>query len=143
VQIPIEARHRTHRTFHPLHALLLAGAFPLFLGVLLADLAYHQTFEIQWKNFASWLLVGALVFSGLALLWAIVETARTGWRAPWRAIYLILLLVAWVLGLVNAFVHSADAWASMPQGLILAALDLLLALLALGLGFFLLTRAAP
>lgn len=130
------------RTFHPLHALLIAGAFPLFLGVLLADCAYYQTFEIQWKNFASWLIVGALLFSGLAMLWAILETARVGWRARWRTIYLALLVVAWVLGLINAFVHAADAWASMPQGLILAVIDAVLVALAMGLGFFLLARGA-
>ncbi|HEU4592998.1 MAG TPA: DUF2231 domain-containing protein [Steroidobacteraceae bacterium] len=129
-------------TFHPLHALLLAGAFPLFLGVLLTDFAYYQTFEIQWKNFASWLIVGALLFGGLALLWAIVETARVGWRAPGRAIYFVLLALAWVLGLVNAFVHSGDAWASMPQGLVIAVIDAVLVTLATGVGFFLLARGA-
>jgi uncharacterized membrane protein len=129
-------------TFHPLHALLLAGAFPLFLGVLLTDFAYYQTFEIQWKNFASWLIVGALLFGGLALLWAIVETARVGWRAPGRAIYFVLLALAWVLGLVNAFVHSGDAWASMPQGLVIALIDAVLVTLATGVGFFLLARGA-
>ena len=129
-------------TFHPLHALLLAGAFPLFLGVLLTDFAYYQTFEIQWKNFASWLIVGALLFGGLALLWAIVETARVGWRAPGRAIYFVLLALAWVLGLVNALVHSGDAWASMPQGLVIALIDAVLVTLATGVGFFLLARGA-
>ena len=129
-------------TFHPLHALLLAGAFPLFLGVLVTDFAYYQTFEIQWKNFASWLIVGALLFGGLALLWAIVETARVGWRAPGRAIYFVLLALAWVLGLVNAFVHSGDAWASMPQGLVIALIDAVLVTLATGVGFFLLARGA-
>lgn len=129
-------------TFHPLHALLLAGAFPLFLGVLVTDFAYYQTFEIQWKNFASWLIVGALLFGGLALLWAIVETARVGWRAPGRAIYFVLLALAWVLGLVNALVHSGDAWASMPQGLVIALIDAVLVTLATGVGFFLLARGA-
>ena len=64
------------RPLHPLHAILLGGVFPLFLGALLSDTAYYRSFEIQWKNFASWLLVGGLVFVGLALLWALIGLAR-------------------------------------------------------------------
>lgn len=41
------------RPLHPLHTVLLAGTVPLFLGVLLVDLAYFNTYEVQWKNFAS------------------------------------------------------------------------------------------
>ena len=36
----------------PLHATLLAGTVPLFLGALLSDIAYTQTYQIQWANFA-------------------------------------------------------------------------------------------
>ena len=45
----------------PFHAAVLAGALPLFLGALLTDYAYWSSHEIQWANFASWLLVGAMV----------------------------------------------------------------------------------
>ena len=31
---------------HPLHAILLAFSFPLFLGALISDLAYWGTFQI-------------------------------------------------------------------------------------------------
>jgi uncharacterized membrane protein len=130
------------RAIHPLHAMLLAGSFPLFLGVLLTDIAYFRTFEVQWKNFASWLLVAALLFSGLALLWALIASARVGWRVPARTIYLLVLAAAWILGLINAFVHAADAWASMPQGLVIAVIDTVLAVAALWLGFFSLPRAS-
>ena len=60
----------------PLHSILLAGAVPLFLGALLSDIAYGQTYQIQWANFASWLIAGALVFSGFALLFALVNLLR-------------------------------------------------------------------
>ena len=68
------------RLLHPLHAVLLAGTVPLFLGVLLSDIAYASTYELQWKNFASWLIVGGLVFAGLGLLWAIAELRRAQWK---------------------------------------------------------------
>ena len=124
------------RPLHPIHALLLASTFPLFLGVLLTDITYFNTYEIQWKNFASWLLVGALVFCGLTMICAIAGLIRVGWRLQRETIYLLLLLAAWVLGFINALVHAADAWASMPTGLILSVIVMLLMLAALWLGLF-------
>ena len=50
--------------------MLLAFPLPLFIGALLSDWAYSATYQIQWINFASWLIAGALVFTGLALLWS-------------------------------------------------------------------------
>ena len=119
---------------HPLHAVLLAGTVPLFLGVLLSDWAYSASYEIQWKNFASWLLVGGLVFGGLALLWAILDAFRARWRGR-RLIYFLLLLAAWILGFCDALVHAKDAWASMPEALILSAFTALLTIAATALGF--------
>ena len=52
------------RTLHPLHALLLAGTVPLFLGVLLSDVAYATSDQMQWKNFASWLNAGGSCSAG-------------------------------------------------------------------------------
>lgn len=128
--------HRMRRILHPLHAVLLAGTVPLFLGVLLTDIVYFRTFEVQWKNFASWLLVGALVFAAAALVWALVELIRLGRSGPRSLLYVILLLVIWVLGFINALVHAGDAWASMPNGLILSAIIMALVIAATWSGFF-------
>lgn len=114
----------------PLHATLLAGTVPLFLGALLSDIAYTQTYQIQWANFASWLIAGALVFAGFAFLFALVNLLRAERKAGQPTRYVLLLLVTWVLGLVNAFQHAKDAYASMPGGLILSAMVLLLTLAA-------------
>ena len=123
------------RPLHPLHAVLLAGTVPLFLGVLLSDLAYSSSYEIQWKNFASWLLVGGLVFGGFTLLWAVIDMFRAAARTTRQVIYVSLLLVLWVLGFIDALVHAADAWASMPAALILSAIVAVLAMAATWLGF--------
>ena len=72
---------------HPFHAAVLGGVLPLFLGALLADYAYWSSYEVQWNNFAAWLLVGAMVVTTLALLCAIVGRLR-GRR---NGVYLILL----------------------------------------------------
>ena len=120
---------------HPLHAILLGGTLPAFLGALLTDVAYYSSYEIQWKNFASWMIVGGLVFCGLALLASLVGLMRRTPRRGRRGIYVILLLAAFVLGLLNAFVHAADAWASMPTGLVLSAIVAVLAAAASVMGY--------
>lgn len=118
----------------PLHALLLAGSVPLFLGALLSDVAYGQTYQIQWANFASWLIAGALVFSGFALLFALVNLLRARRKSGRPATYFLLLLAAWLLGLINAFQHAKDAYAMMPAGLVLSVIVTLLALVAAWIG---------
>jgi uncharacterized membrane protein len=121
------------RPLHPVNTVFLAGTIPLFLGALLSDIAYASTYEIQWKNFASWLLVGGLVFGALALLAAVIEFFRARSRQPREVIYVISLLAAWILGLINALVHAGDAWASMPRGLILSAIVAALSIAATAL----------
>jgi uncharacterized membrane protein len=124
------------RPVHPLQAILLAGALPLFVGVLFSDLAYARTFEVQWKNFASWLLVGALAIGFCALVWALVDVLRLAHdRSARRLVFAAVLLATWIIGFVNALVHAADAWASMPTGLVLAAIAALLSAVSVWLGF--------
>lgn len=118
----------------PLHAVLLAGTVPLFLGALLNDIAYYKTYQIQWSNFASWLIAGGLLFCGLALLFALVNLIRAERKAGRPVVYFLLLLVTWVLGLINAFEHAKDAWAIMPQGLVLSVVVTLLACAAAWVG---------
>lgn len=112
---------------HPIHAVLLAGTIPLFLGGLLSDMAYASSYHIQWANFASWLIVGGLIFAGFALLWAIVNLIRADRRSGPQFIYAALLLATWLLSFYNSLTHAKDAWASMPAGLILSVIAVLLA----------------
>ncbi len=120
-----------HRcTPSPLHALLLAGSVPLFLGALLSDIAYFNSYQIQWSNFAAWLIAGGLVFCGLALLFALANLIRAERKGGRPTLYFVLLLVTWVLGLINAFEHAKDAWAVMPSGLVLSVIVTVLAVVA-------------
>lgn len=118
----------------PLHATLLAGSVPLFLGALLSDIAYGQTYQIQWANFASWLIAGALVFCGFALLFALLNLVRAETKTGRPVAYFLVLLATWGLGLVNAFQHAKDAYAMMPFGLVLSVIVTLLAILATWIG---------
>lgn len=118
---------------NPLHAILLAFPVALFPGALVTDIAYLRTEEMQWSNFSSWLIAGALVFSGLVLAWALITlllTFRTAHRLR-HAIYAGLLALLFVVGLVNAFQHSRDAWSSVGSfGLTLSIASAILALAA-------------
>jgi uncharacterized membrane protein len=115
---------------HPFYAFLVAGAVPLFLGGLLSDLAYGSSAEIQWSNFAAWLIAGAMVFTGFALLWAFIDLIRNhGWRGR-PLLSFVLLLALFAIGLIDSFVHSRDAWGIMPGAPILSAIATLIAALA-------------
>ncbi len=118
-----------------MHSTLAFSALPLFLGALLGDWAYAQSFQVQWLNFAAWLNAGGLAMAGLALLWALVDVLRsrdTRHRRSW--IYLSLLVASFVIGLVNALVHGQDGWAAMPTGLVLSLIVLVLAAAATVIG---------
>lgn len=130
-QVPIYPLH----AIHPFHAVMLAATVPLFLAALLSDYAYWSTYDIQWANFASWLLAGALVFGAVALLCAVLGLFRRAGRSGPRLLYLLLLLAMWVLGFIDALVHAKDAWAVMPAGLILSLIVTVLAIAATWVGF--------
>lgn len=124
------------RAIHPLHAVLLAFPLPLFLGALLSDVAYWRTFHVQWSNFASWLIAGGLLVGAFAVLWSFINLFRGGRRHRGRRLaYFAALLAAWGLGFVNALVHGKDAWAVMPEGLLLSAAVSVLALVATWIGY--------
>lgn len=127
---------RTVRSgIHPLHAVLLAGTIPLFLGAALSDYLYSTSYHIQWSTFASWLIAGGLVFTGFALLAAIIGLFRAAGRRGRSLFYLFLLLVTWVVGFINALIHAQDAWAMMPTGFVLSIVVTVLACAATWIGF--------
>ena len=119
---------------HPVHAAILAGAPPLFLGGLLSDYAYFNSAQIQWSNFAAWLIAGAMVFTGLALLLSVIDLIRIRQRRGRPVLYVLVLVSLFILGLINSFVHARDAWAVMPLGLALSVVVTLLAFAATWLG---------
>lgn len=131
--VATESRYST--SIHPLHAALLAGTVPLFLGAALSDIGYASTYEIQWTNFASWLIVAGLIPGAIALVFAVVDASRPNRRAPGIAIYVILVATMWVVGLFNALIHARDAWGSMPAGLLLSIFSAALAGAATWFGF--------
>ena len=122
-------------SLHPLRALLLGAADAFLVSGFLSDWAYFSDHQIQWKNFADWLIVGGLIFAGFALLWSLVDLFRSSLDRGRRVIAFGLLVAAFILGIVDELVHAKDAWASMPDGLIISGVVAVLAVAATALEF--------
>jgi len=119
-----------------LHALL--GAFPLayFTFAFVTDVVYTRTYNLQWQYFSIWLITAGLVMGGASIFFGAIDwlvTRRSGAHrgAGW---HILLTLAAWMLALVNAFVHSRDGWTAVAgEGIILSAIVALLMLVAAGM----------
>jgi len=121
---------------HPLHAIFLAFAFPMYLAAWLSDLVYMRSFQVQWLNFSQWVMVGALLFGGLALLWSLIDLIRARPIDKGRhATYFVLLLVVFVVGFINELIHAKDAFATMPEGMYLSFILSALAFAASWIGY--------
>ncbi len=121
---------------NPVQIVLIVSTLPLCLGALISDWAYSTTYQVQWVNFASWLIAGALVFLGAALLWTVVDAMRADAprrRAKWVLVGFIGM--TFVVGFINALVHAKDAGATMPAGLVLSFIALILAAVSIWHGF--------
>lgn len=117
----------------PLHAILLAFPVALYPSALISDITFLRTSVIQWTNFSQWLIAGADLFAGLLLAWALVSffVSRGRGAGVRSGLYLVVVAAMFVLGLINAFQHSKDGWASVgTTGLILSILCTILALVA-------------
>ena len=135
--------HRASGTFRQLvdvvHPLLLSFPIALFVAALVTDITYLNTAHVQWTNFSSWLIAGALVGGGAVIVCAILalflDTQRS-WR--FYLSYIAIVVVMWVVGLINEFQHSRDAWSSVgTAGLVMSIATALLAIVA---GIMLLSR---
>jgi uncharacterized membrane protein len=105
----------------PLHARLVGAGAALLVATFGTDLIYARTLLFQWANFSIWLLTGGLVLAALASLALVLDVVlRRVERIHW--VKFTGLTVAALLSLLNAFVHSRDAYtAVVPQGLVLSA----------------------
>lgn len=126
-----DGRTVVHTVRPPFHPLLWSFACFCFVGTLLTDIAYWKTAEMQWANFSAWLVSAGVVLGVVALIVAIVDLLigrLAGEGAPIWA-YTLGNLLALALSVLNAMVHTRDAWTSVvPWGLVLSALVVLILL---------------
>jgi uncharacterized membrane protein len=122
---------------HPIHMILAAYPIACFTGAFLTDIVYAETYDMMWADFSVWLITVGLVMGVLAALAGIADylvhrRERTRRSASPHTLGNVLVLA---LSLVNAFVHSRDAYTSvMPTGLILSGIVALLVLISSWLG---------
>lgn len=127
---------------HPVHGLLSAYPLAFFTAAFVADVAYANSAQMQWANFAVWLIVGGLLMGVLAAIAGIADALlyrRARHRRPWPHSIGVALMM--ILALFNVFIHSRDAWTSvMPTGLILSGIVSVLAVVTSWMGYSLEAR---
>ncbi len=97
--------------------------FGCFVAALIFDVVYFRSGEILWDKGAAWLIVFGLLFAIVPRLISLVQVWITSRALATRAdrFDFWFNLVAIVAAIANAFVHSRDAYASMPTGVWLSA----------------------
>jgi uncharacterized membrane protein len=118
-----------------LHRGLIVAGSVLLIAAFGTDCTYVMTALWQWANFSAWLITVGLIVMLVALLLLVIDFV-TGRTRRLNTVSFVLVAVAGLLSLVNAFVHSRDAWTSVvPQGIVLSAVSTVLLLIAAARGW--------
>ncbi len=126
-----------------IYGLLNPIPFGCFVAALIFDIIYSETAVMLWDKGAAWLIVFGLLFAvvprlvNLTQVW--ITSRRTATRSDQLEFWLNLLAI--VAAIVNAFVHSRDAYAVVPTGLWLSICTVML--LSIGNIVVAVERTAP
>src|SRR3569623_705252 len=97
---------------HPIHPMLVPFPIACFVGALVTDVAYARTYDIIWSPFSVWLLTAGLAMAALAAVAGLIDFLGSrrirALRPAW--IHVVGNVIAVVLSLINAFVHSRDGY---------------------------------
>lgn len=114
----------------PLHPALIAPGAALLMAAFATDIVYWRTLATQWENLSIWLITGGVILAALSGLAIVLDTALKRISAIAWERFAVLALAA-LLSVLNAFVHSRDAYtAVVPQGLELSGIVTVLLLVA-------------
>jgi uncharacterized membrane protein len=105
-----------------IYGLLNPIPFGCFVAALVFDVIYSKTAVILWDKAAAWLIFFGLLFAVVPRLVNLTQVWITSRLSTTRADRLDfwLNLFAIVVAIVNAFVHSRDAYAVVPTGILLS-----------------------
>lgn len=123
---------------HPIHPMLVPFPIACFVLTLVSDLAYWKTAAMQWANMSAWLLTIGLVLALFAVIAGLFDYLGDRRIRSLRAVYIHAggNAAALVLAILNALVHSRDAYTSVvPAGLILSFLTVLILLVTGWMGW--------
>ena len=130
--MPIHPVPRRSRIAHALFALLNPIPFGFFVATLVFDVTYACSANVLWVKSAAWLNAIGLLFAIVPRLVNLVQVwvpARRSTRIEKLDFWLNLFAI--VAAIVNAFVHSRDAYGVVPEAVWLSAVTV--ALIAVGL----------
>jgi uncharacterized membrane protein len=116
---------------HPIHPMLVPIPIVCFVAAFVTDIVYWRSAAMLWANMSAWLLAIGLLFSAFAAAAGLIdffgERRIRQLRSAW--IHALGNTAVVILSIINAFIHSRDAYTSVvPTGLILSALVVLILL---------------
>ena len=110
------------------YGLLNPIPFGCFVAALIFDIIYSETAVMLWDKAAAWLIVFGLLFAVVPRLVNLTQvwfpSRRTATRTDKLDFWLNLFAI--VVAIVNAFVHSRDAYAVVPTGIWLSVCTVIL-----------------
>jgi uncharacterized membrane protein len=111
-----------------IYGLLNPIPFGCFVAALIFDITYSKTAVMLWDKGAAWLIVFGLMFAVVPRLINLTQVWITSRRTATRTgkLDFWLNLFAIIAAIVNAFVHSRDAYAVVPTGLLLSVCTVIL-----------------
>jgi uncharacterized membrane protein len=116
---------------HPIHPMLVPIPIVCFVATLVTDIVYWQTATMLWADMSAWLLAIGLIVSVFAAAAGVIDFFGDHRIRELRAAWIHGLgnVVALILSIFNAFIHTRDAYTSVvPTGLILSAIVVLILL---------------
>ena len=125
----------------PIHPILVSFSAACFVGAFITDIVYWQTVAVIWETFSDWLITVGLILAGFAIIVFVIDFVRGKHVRTLAWPHAIGYVIAVLLSLINAFVHSRDAYTSVvPTGLTLSALVVLILLVSAWVGSALVYR---
>ncbi|MEO7105796.1 MAG: hypothetical protein ABIZ09_05445, partial [Rhodoferax sp.] len=128
------AKTRHHRNQLPsviaavVFNLLNPIAFGFFVAALVFDAVYANSAVVMWFKASAWLIAIGLVF---AVIPRFINLARVWFpgsvtNSPHDKLAFFLYFLGIATAIFNAFVHGRDAYAIMPEGLVLSVVTVVL-----------------
>jgi uncharacterized membrane protein len=111
-----------------IYGLLNPIPFGVFVAALIFDLLYARSGVMLWGKGAAWLITFGLLFAVVPRLINLVQVWVTSRRTAMRLdkVDFWLNLFAIAAAILNAFVHSRDAYAMVPASVWLSACTVIL-----------------
>ncbi|WP_250515118.1 DUF2231 domain-containing protein [Caballeronia sp. INDeC2] len=102
--------------------------YGLFVGTLIFDITYMTTRNVLWGKGAAWLVTAGLLIAIIPRLLNLghVWVQRRHVVSRIEKIDFWLNLLAIIATIVNAFVHSRDAYAMVPENVVLSVITVAL-----------------